>query len=460
MPARILILNSDTTSRSVLRAKMLAAQFAVDSCADVCAAEAAIAQTRPDLILINLGDMDAYLHGYCKSLRNAPETASISIIATGSADTAKARFAALDAGADDVMPTPINDAFLLARMRSLLRVRSAREELVLRESMTRALGFDEPRSAFDPATNIAFIQDDLGPLTDSFVGSLPNAIKTISRAEALDMKGTAGALDVAMIDARDIAFNDRTLFGLVSDLRAREATRYTAQLVIVPPDTPEISALFLDLGADDVVPSGSGCAEIALRVKALIRRKQRQDALRDVLHDGVHAALTDPLTGLYNRRYCDPHLAKVAEQARSSGRAFAVLMIDIDHFKLINDSYGHAAGDLALIALSHRLRENLRAIDTIARVGGEEFMVVMPRTSVREARLAADRLRRIVNSRSFDIGDAHGPISMTISVGVAVSEKEALHDCSVTALCQTADQALYAAKSAGRNQIAMGQSAA
>ena len=460
MPARILILDAVATSRSVLRAKMLAAQYAVDACPDRCTAEKAIAKARPDLILINLGDRDGQMHGFCKILRNTPDTAAISIIATGSADTAKARFTALDAGADDVMPEPINDTLLLARIRSLLRVRSASQELMLRESMVRALGFEDQHSPFETPTKVAFIKDAVLPLPRCFGGALPAAIKPISVEDALCGMSPATALDVVIIDARNVLQSDRAVFGLVSDLRAREATRYTTQLVLTPPHIPEICALFLDLGADDVVPESSTPAEISLRIKALIRRKKQQDALRTVLHEGLHAALTDPLTGLYNRRYCDPHLAKVAEQARTSGRAFAVLMIDIDHFKAINDCYGHAAGDLALIALSHRLRENLRAIDTIARLGGEEFMVVMPRTSVRQARLAADRLRRIVNSRGFDIGHAHAAIPMTVSVGVAVSENEALQDCSVSALCETADQALYAAKSAGRNQIAMGQSAA
>ena len=250
------------------------------------------------------------------------------------------------------------------------------------------------------------------------------------------------------------------MFGLVSDLRSRAGTRFTTQLVLMPPKAPELAALFLDLGADDVVARGPSAAEMTLRIKALLRRKQQQDALRATVRDGLNAALTDPLTGLYNRRYFEPHLAKVTEQARKTGRGFAVMMIDIDHFKQINDRYGHAAGDKVLIALSDRLCENLRAIDTVARVGGEEFMVAMPRTSVRQVKLAADRLRRMINHAKFDIGSDYAPISVTISVGVAVSEKKGLRTCSVQDMCKTADQALYAAKSAGRNQVAIGQSAA
>lgn len=150
----------------------------------------------------------------------------------------------------------------------------------------------------------------------------------------------------------------------------------------------------------------------------------------------------------------------MADQAVASGREFAVLMLDIDHFKAINDAYGHAAGDKLLIQIAERLRENLRAIDLVARVGGEEFLVAMPRTSVRQAKLAADRLRRIVNNTAFDLGAAHPAINVTISVGVTVSSDAVPADTAVAQLCDCADQALYAAKSAGRNQITMGKSTA
>lgn len=297
MPARILILDGVAASRTVLKAKMQAAQYAVDACADRRTAEKAIAQARPDLILINFGDPGGRLHGFCKSLRNTPDTASIAIIATGSADTIKARFAALDAGADDVMPEPINDPLLLARIRSLLRARSASEELMLRDSMVRALGFEDRRSPFENATKVGFIKEPSMTLPVCFDGSLPASMKIVSIKEALCGAGPSSALDVVIIDARNILQSDRALLGLVSDLRAREATRYTTQLVLTPPHSPEIAALFLDLGADDIVPEGCSRAEVSLRIKALIRRKKQQDALRIMLHDGLHAALTDPLPG-------------------------------------------------------------------------------------------------------------------------------------------------------------------
>lgn len=456
MPARILILDGVATNRIVLKAKMLAAQFTVDTCATQKEAEEAIATHRPDLILLNLIHSSNDLHKFCRSLRSSPDTAPTSVIVIGAADTARARFAALDAGADDVIAHPINDTLLLARMRSLLRVRSAGQELSLRESTARALGFEEPRSAFASPAKIAYISGS--PCKAVTAQSPP--IATISMQDALAPPTPAKVPDVVVIDARAVSTQERTLLSLVSELRSRADTRFTSQLVITPPDEPEIAALFLDLGADDVVHHNISAAEMKLRIRALTQRKQQQDTLRATVRDGLHAALTDPLTGLYNRRYFEPHLAKVAEQSRASGRSFAVLIIDIDYFKSVNDRFGHAAGDKVLVELSARLRENLRAIDTLARVGGEEFMVAMPRTSARQAKLTADRLRRMVTNAAFAIGEDYPPATITVSIGVAVSETEKLQGCCINDLCHIADQALFAAKSAGRNQIAMGQSAA
>ncbi len=462
MPARILILDAVATNRIVLKVKMQSAHFAVDACANLAEAELAIARNKPDLILLNINDRSIDGYRFCKVLRDNPATASIAVIAMAVADTAQARFAALDAGADDIWPRPINDSLMLARIRSLLRVRSAGQELRLRESTSRALGFEGAKGIFTHPAEIALITrqpDNLRAVAMALASTLGHNVTITGIEDALDTQNPDIAPDLLIIDARDTTETDRTLFGDAADLRSRSGTRLATQLVLTPPDTPEIAAQFLDIGADDAVAHTVAPEEIVLRAKALIARKQQHDQLRATVRDGLHAALTDPLTGLYNRRYLAPHLAQMARQAQNSGRGFAVLMLDIDHFKAINDAYGHAAGDQVLVQLARRLRENLRAIDLVARVGGEEFLVAMPRTSVRQARLAADRLRRMVNNRPFDIGNRQA-INVTVSVGVAVSEKDAKGEHPMGPVCASADRALFAAKSAGRNQVAMGKSAA
>ena len=463
MPGRILIIDTVATNRIVLKVKMLAAQFVVDACANKEEAIVLIAENQPDLILMNMSDASADQHSLCHDLRRNPETAGISIIAVGVADTSIARFAALDAGADDVLAYPVNDAFLLARIRSMLRVHSTGEELQLREGTSRALGFEEQRSAFEGTASIALVASgsmESEKLADALGKALRSTVKTLRPSDVLRSDDTQTGQELIVVDARQADIQQSGFFGLVSDLRARPQTRLAMQLVVVPKDKPEIAAMFLDLGADDVVPAASDSAEMALRARRLIARKRKHDKLRDTVRDGLHAAVTDSLTGLYNRRYVEPHLARLADQSRKTGHELAVMMIDIDHFKSVNDTYGHAAGDLVLIELSHRLRENLRAIDLVARMGGEEFLIAMPGTSVVDARLTADRLCELVNTKPFNLGVDQPAIKVTVSVGVAVSGQIKPEKGSIGKFCEQADKALFAAKSAGRDQVAMSMSVA
>jgi diguanylate cyclase (GGDEF)-like protein len=155
------------------------------------------------------------------------------------------------------------------------------------------------------------------------------------------------------------------------------------------------------------------------------------------------------LTGVFNRR----HLLLLGEQALEQARRYqhplAALMIDIDHFKQINDRYGHAVGDEALEKLAECLQNNLRAADILGRYGGEEFVVLMPETDLETARQSAERL--VAHIRALTIETEHAPIPFTASIGVAVFDHA--RDTAINELIQRADQAMYAAKQAGRNQV-------
>ena len=459
MTGRILIVDTVPTNRIVLKVKMLAAQFSVDACGSRKDAELAIAHKKPDLILINLFDPTEDRHGFCRELKENPDTAAIAIISVGVIDTASARFAALDAGADDVLPRPINDALLLARMRSLLRVRHARHELMLRDGTSCALGFEEARRNFDATARIAFLSrhtisgDALAAQLDSGLAVPVTRLET----DKVLANSMAPVSDLFVIDGTQDNDGGRAVFRLISDLRSRAETRLSTLFVILPRNEPEIAAMVLDLGADDAVSLDISDGEMVLRARALVRQKLLHDKLRDTVRNGLHAAVTDPLTGLYNRRYVEPHLSRMAEQARVSQREFAVMMLDIDNFKSINDRNGHAAGDKVLIEIANRLRENLRAIDLVARIGGEEFIVAMPNTNNEQGHIAADRLRKLISARPFSLGPDKPQLNVTMSVGVAVGGLERLNRVQIDSMCNLADEALYAAKSAGRDKVAMSE---
>ncbi len=459
MSGRILIVDSVSTNRIVMRVKMLAARYDVDAVASCAEAERTIVHSPPDLILINLTDQSEDGHGFCRRLRASPLTDSIAIISVGMSDSSIARFNALDAGADDVLPRPISDVLLLARVRSLMRRRNMARELQMRDGTNRNFGFNETPARRVAPARITLLSDDLPRarvMADLIAAGMAVSPRVITTDSALIEAADVGVTDLFVIDGNAAGMSAAQLFRLVADLRARESTRLAAQMIVLPHHAVEPAAMLLDLGADEVVLGDICPEEIVMRTRMLLSHKFNQDRLRD----GLHAAMTDALTGLYNRRYAETHLRRMAEQAHATGSQYALMMVDIDHFKQINDACGHAAGDLVLRALADRLRQNFRPEDLVARIGGEELLVAMPRTTLAEAKAAAQRLRRLVNIRPFAIGDGRNDIHVTVSVGVAL---DAINPDTITSLgdlFKRADAALYLAKSAGRDAISVSQSAA
>jgi two-component system cell cycle response regulator len=197
--------------------------------------------------------------------------------------------------------------------------------------------------------------------------------------------------------------------------------------------------------------------EVVIRLRTQIQRKRMADRLRATMADGLRLALIDPLTGLYNRRYALPHITRIAERAQETGRSFAVMLLDLDRFKAVNDTYGHAAGDVVLAEVAQRIRNSLRGVDLVARIGGEEFLVALPDTALDAARGTAERLRRIIADRPIRLPGALGEITVTASVGLAMGGADGV---AVEQVVDFADQALLGSKSEGRNLVTVSRSAA
>lgn len=170
------------------------------------------------------------------------------------------------------------------------------------------------------------------------------------------------------------------------------------------------------------------------------------------LHD---LSVRDALTHLYNRRALDEQLQRVWRRWQRSRRPFAVLLLDLDHFKRINDERGHAAGDQVLVEASRRVQGHARAVDTVARLGGEEFLVLMPHTDADGAIAAAQRLRQVLSQAPMQAGGDE--LTVTVSVGVACVRDS---DTDVAATLARADQAMYRAKQAGRDRVVVGPATA
>ncbi len=227
----------------------------------------------------------------------------------------------------------------------------------------------------------------------------------------------------------------------------------------------------LDSGADDILNVAIGSDELYARMQALLRIKHLQDALddskqalqdalrreqeliiklqadNDLLHKQV---VTDPLTRLYNVRYFEKFIADEFKIARRYDHALGLLMLDLDHFKMVNDRYGHPMGDFVLKEISGILTRNVRESDVVARTGGEEFAVILPRADREQANHFAERIRETVAAHTFVSGATR--LKLTCSIGQACFGPDA-DVTSPTHLIHFADQALLAAKQAGRNRI-------
>lgn len=204
----------------------------------------------------------------------------------------------------------------------------------------------------------------------------------------------------------------------------------------------------LDLGAHDYVSKPVVFPILAARMRSALRIVEQQQALADANASLAHLASQDPLTEVYNRRYFIRRTDIEFSNMRRHQRSLAVIMLDADHFKTINDRYGHAMGDQALLMIAKVCRESLRAADFIGRLGGEEFAICCPETDIDGATQVAERIRTEIESRDITLNDLSCRIS--ISMGVTTSQDGDQHFDQVL---QRADQLLYKAKKDGRNCI-------
>ena len=465
MDGRILIIDDVATNRIVLKVKLGAARYHPIMAAGGIEGLRIARKELPDLILLDLMLPDLSGIEVLIRLREDPITRDIPVIVISSSTTLQDRLLALDAGADDVFAKPYDDELLMARLRNLLR---SRQELVdLTEGHDSVMfGMAESGMDFRHPGVIALVTDhperalklrnDLAPLLrDKIVVLAPGNVLT--EAEP----GRAGA-EIYVIDA-DGAQSDRAL-RLLSDLRSRTTTRHSGICLLASNALRSDMLMGFDLGANAILTNTMASAEIALRLRSVLRGKRRADLRREQVQDGLRLAMIDPLTGLFNRRYASARLSAMVEQTQNENASLAVMVVDIDRFKSVNDRLGHAAGDSVLVEVSKRLAANLRAEDLLARIGGEEFLIALPFTTLDEAQAVADRLCRQVEHRPVHC-ESGETLTVTVSIGLAFSDdfaRAAQHGTPdlVDALIDSADQALLVSKSAGRNKVTLSRSAA
>ena len=203
------------------------------------------------------------------------------------------------------------------------------------------------------------------------------------------------------------------------------------------------------LGVNDYLSRPIDRNELLARVRTNVRQKRYADRLRQSVQQSMEMALYDPLTGLNNRRSLERRLPAMIETARQRGAALTMMILDIDYFKRVNDTHGHDAGDQVLKGFAAQLQEIVRGGDLLCRLGGEEFVVVMPGVNAAHAAQIAERARRTMQKQGVFDRRAGGSVSITVSIGLA----EWRGECDSNELYRRADRALYVSKSAGRNRV-------
>jgi two-component system cell cycle response regulator len=452
MTARVLIVDDVLANVKLLEARLSAEYLEIltahsgPEALDICARE------RVDVVLLDvmMPGMDGF--EVCRRLKQSPGTVHVPVIMVTALDQPSDKVQGLDAGADDFLTKPVDDIALVTRVKNLARLKLLGDELAMRTMTAGELGLPTVTSSPAPSFHeepgrILIVEDH-----ERSAARMREALaRTHSVMVESDLQEALLKVAEAGCDLLMVSLNLSRADGLrlCAQVRALERTRHLPMIVLLDPGDDARLLRALDMGVNDYLMRPIDRNEMLARVRTQIRRKRHADQLRMRLERSVELAIIDPLTGLHNRRYMESHLKTLVAQSIQAERPLSVLIADIDHFKAVNDTWGHDIGDKVLREFAMRFRSNIRGVDLACRLGGEEFLSIMPDTDMHGALHVGERVRACVAGLPFD-AVASGALHVTASVGVATLQGRL--DTPET-LFKRADEALYAAKREGRNRV-------
>ena len=450
MTARVLVVDDLPPNVKLLEARLNAEYFDVLTATNGQDAISLCEQGLCDIVLLDvmMPGMDGF--EVCRILKGQVATAHLPVVLVTALDQPSDRVRGLEAGADDFLTKPIDEVSLLARVRSLARLKVVIDELRNRANTTVALGMIAPfatPSADDGRRGRILIVDDRANSAERLAQALSphhNVHIEPDAHEAL-FKAAEDNIDIIVVSLGLTGYDG---LRLCSQIRALERTRNLPILVIADIEDRQRVLRGLDLGVNDCLTRPVDRNELLARVRTQLRQKRYADSLREKVQQSIELALFDPLTGLNNRRFMENHLATMLDNARARRAPLTLMILDIDHFKHVNDTYGHDCGDEVLKGFADRLRGIIRGGDLLCRLGGEEFVIVMPGVNVQAATRIAERARLAIQQEQFVIDGSGRAIPVTVSIGLA----ERAND-DAGSLYRRADKALYRAKAEGRNRV-------
>jgi two-component system cell cycle response regulator len=451
---RILIVDDEPLNVKLLKAKLSRDTYVTieafngQECLDKVKAE------HPDLILLDL--MMPGIDGFevTRILKKDPKTRNIPIIHVTALDTSADKARALEAGADEFLNKPINTKELLTRIRSLLRLKKYQEQLSTRKvSEAHFLNAETPAPKLEnidlKATiliadtnkkHVDFLKTHLSIYCNRFFVT-GNGKEAVSIAESEN-------IDIVLLD---IPLSDMNGHEVCRRLKKMDRTRNIQVITITSVADLESKLKSIELGTDDYLIKPVNELELTARIKSFIKKKAYLDMLVSKCETAVKSSITDQLTTLYNHAFFKHYLGLELLRSLHQKHFLTLVMLDLDNFKNVNDSYGHQEGDRILQAVATVIRSSVREIDVCARYGGEEFAVVLPYTDRHIGSRIAERLWKGIANIQETSTATTGTGRITVSIGVAICPLDALN---VEDLIHKADTAMYQAKKAGKNQIA------
>jgi two-component system cell cycle response regulator len=452
MTARVLVVDDVPANVRLLEARLSAEYFDVVTAMSGKEALTICERAECDLVLLDvmMPDMDGF--EVCRRLKSNPVTHHIPVVMVTALDQPSDKVRGLEAGADDFLTKPIPELALIARVRSLARLKMVTDELRMRVLTSREIGIEAPERAAVADTGC----DGRVLIVDDRPASYERIAAMLAKEQTVELepdptqavfRAADGNYDLLIVS---LGMENYDPLRLCSQVRSLDRTRNLPILAITEPDNNARMLRGLEIGVNDFLIRPVEKNELLARARTQVRKRRYTERLRDNVQMSIEMAITDALTGLFNRRYMESHLGTLVEQAASRGKPLATLVLDIDFFKSINDTHGHDAGDDVLRDFALRIKRSIRGIDLACRYGGEEFVVVMPETDVAVAAMVAERLRRCIASDPFAIQQGTGSVPVTISIGIAALRGK---DDTAASLLKRADQALYRAKRDGRNRV-------
>jgi two-component system cell cycle response regulator len=418
MTARVLVVDDILANVKLLEARLQAEYFEVLTANGGQQALDLLERESVDVVLLDV--MMPGMDGFetCRRIKAGHATHHIPVVMVTALDQPSDKVLGLESGADDFLTKPVDDIALVTRVKNLARLKMLNDEMMMRASTGKEMGIPDDGSfarALSARSGRVLLVDDNPRSASRLLEVLSKANDSFAER---DIQAALNKLAESNFDLLVVSLSLENADGLrlCSQVRSLERTRHLPVIMLVEPGDEARLLRGLDMGVNDYLMRPVDRHELLARVKTQIKRKRHSDFLRHRLAESVELSVTDPLTGLHNRRYMEGHLRTLVAEAIRTNRSLSMLVADIDHFKAVNDTYGHDAGDEVLKEFAVRLKRNTRGVDLACRLGGEEFVIIMPETDLERAYQIGERLRAGIAAEEFPIGGDR-TVRVTASVG-------------------------------------------